>query len=220
MSELSDLFKKIEFFASSSEALADDALGELSLSTALIQAHPLGFLALIWWVDSRRALRLHYWNKAFDWHQSDGLDIHDHVFDFTSVVMSGCLTNREYEIIPGEVGANCIYRAEYYSGGSKLVREDVNVAMRLIAEKSHLAPSAYSLLSGVLHRTQLNSDEAVTLLAVRYKSDARDGARVVGPDMGSEIKFPREVASSIARDELLGKLNFLLDRNGFAIPNA
>lgn len=72
--------------------------------------------------------------------------------------------------------------------------------------------------SGILHRTELNSEEAVTLLAVRYISYNRDGARVVGPDMGRQIDFSREVASFKKREELLMQLKLLLTNCGFAIP--
>jgi len=98
------------------------------------------------------------------------LDIHDHVFSFISVLLFGRVVNKEYDIVPGAIGAECIYRTEYFAGGSKLVRGSANVSLRLVAEQRYSAPDVYAMKSGILHRTELNSEEAVTLLAVRYIS--------------------------------------------------
>ncbi len=213
-----EVFDAIEHSVANGQGLCAASLSALSLSDAVVQVHPLGFLALIWRIDQYRVVRLHYWKKSFDWHQSDGLDIHDHVFSFISVLLFGRVVNKEYDIVPGAIGAECIYRTEYFAGGSKLVRGSANVSLRLVAEQRYSAPDVYAMKSGILHRTELNSEEAVTLLAVRYISYNRDGARVVGPDMGRQIDFSREVASFKKREELLMQLKLLLTNCGFAIP--
>ena len=100
-----EVFDAIEHSVANGQGLCAASLSALSLSDAVVQVHPLGFLALIWRIDQYRVVRLHYWKKSFDWHQSDGLDIHDHVFSFISVLLFGRVVNKEYDIVPGAIGA-------------------------------------------------------------------------------------------------------------------
>lgn len=155
-----------------------------------VQMHPLGFLAVIWPIDQFRVLRLHFWSQDFDWAQPGDLQIHDHTFDFSSVVLSGQIRNDVYSVEDDSRGY-ALYLTSYAEGSSRLSPQKVRVTPILESSQSHSSGTLYRMPSGVLHRTVLESTDGLTVLATRYRSLSRDGARVIGPALDSSVVFQR-----------------------------
>ena len=170
-----------------------------------LQLHPLGFLALTWQVDELRALRLHYWSRSFDWAQSNELQIHDHTFEFRSAVLLGRIRNHIYSIRPS-VGEQVLYLTGYTGQKSLLHPQQERVATVLESNRAYEAGSIYRMPAGVLHRTELESDQALTVLATQYASVVRDGARVIGSAHARSAAFSRSTISSDRRRMLIASV--------------
>jgi hypothetical protein len=65
--------------------------------------------------------------------------------------------------------------------------------------------------AGVLHQTFLESENGLTVLAARYASKARDGARVIGRQMERSPSFQRAIADQQELSELVGLVRDALE---------
>lgn len=156
----------------------------------IAQRHPLGFFALSWPIDQLRVLRLHYWSKHFDWTQSDYFQVHDHTFGFTSAVISGRIRNDIYSI-HDDVHGSTLYITSYEQGESRLSPQPDRVVPILESSHSYDSGSFYKMSPGAFHRSVLESDSGLTILATSYQSMSRDGARVIGLDSNDRLAFQR-----------------------------
>lgn len=186
-------------------------------SQPVLQLHPLGFLALAWPIDDFRVLRLHYWSRIFDWAQSDDLQIHDHTFEFKSAVLLGRIRNEVYSI-QRDVNGEIVYLTSYDGQKSLLHPQQERVAVLLESRELCDEGSIYSMPAGLLHRTELDSEEGLTVLATKYASATRNGARVIGGSRDGGHVFKRSAVDEIRSNLLLKSVENALaaavERNG------
>lgn len=175
--------------------LLKNELNECNTDNALrrrAQMHPLGFLCLKWGMDAHHAVRIHIWNRGFEWIQSPNWPIHDHVFGFKSSVLFGLIQNKTYEII--QYGHRCdwdIYKVNYTDQRSNLVLQTRGMGLKVSSTDLQPAGSTYELPAGKLHRSTLRSDVAITVLATTTYSQDLGQPRVIGGHGCQELTFSR-----------------------------
>lgn len=158
-----------------------------------IQFHPLGFLACRWPVGDGQNLRIHLWSKDFGWAQEPGWEIHDHVFSFESIVLLGQIKNYVYDIAPcfNSCDPYSLYVVNYERKKSILRRVEIDVDLLLTESTIESAGSRYRLKSGVLHRSELLSNHAISVLATTEKHVGHCSPRVVSRERCNEKSFDR-----------------------------
>ncbi|QRR32476.1 hypothetical protein JNX00_12340 [Hydrogenophaga sp. YM1] len=184
-----------------------------SYPTAIAQRHPLGFFACKWALGEGRSLRLHLWSKAFEWAQEPGWEIHDHVFSFSSLLLEGSLRNRVYRIdeTPSARGEYSIYEVFYNGSESsmKLIRE--GVGLKVCADTEESPGTIYSLDAGVLHSSELVSEQALTVLATLADDTSPVVPRVVSAHRHQSVAFDRSPPPDSQVADLLAKFGQYLE---------
>jgi hypothetical protein len=164
--------------------------------------HPLGFIACTLLTEGRLKLRLHYWPALGGVQQSLDCQIHDHLFEFKSWVLSGTVENVEYA--KSAFGTeHSVYKAEYRDDQSILAK--TGELLRL-EEKSRTAfekGMSYSVSSGTLHETvRIGAEPALTVLIAKDVSDS--APLVLGPKTGLDrYVYTRSIVEEALAERLL-----------------
>jgi hypothetical protein len=160
--------------------------------TTLPQQHPLGFLCLRWNLDAVRSVRIHIWDRGFDWTQHPNWPIHNHIFSFKSAVLVGSIQNKTYEPVQhSNRRAWEIYEVGYSKQCSVLTQQAHAVALKVSSSTLQPAGTSYELPAGILHRSTLRSDIAITALATTIDPVAALRPRVVGVSTRGNLSFDR-----------------------------
>ncbi|MDM5102466.1 hypothetical protein [Aeromonas salmonicida] len=176
--------EKIEYLLEQKSVTLADLLKLRSKLNVPFRLHPLGFFACTLLTEGTRKLRLHYWPVAGATQQSPECQIHDHLFEFRSWVLTGAVENIEY-IISSEGRELAVYQTEYSGNQSILSKMDFTLKLTEQKRKLYQAGSSYSMSAGVLHETvRLGSEPVFTVLVT---NDVSTSAPVVlGPINGQQ----------------------------------
>ncbi|WP_295550450.1 hypothetical protein [uncultured Pseudacidovorax sp.] len=126
--------------------------------------HPLGFIACTLMAEGPLKLRLHYWPVYGGVQQSQECQIHDHLFEFQSWVLSGAVENIEYEA--SAIGNEyAVYETKYRDDQSILIKTGQLLSLversRIVFEEGE----SYSVAAGTLHETvRFGGSPALTVL--------------------------------------------------------
>lgn len=176
--------EKIEYLLEQKNITLADILKLRSKLNVPFRLHPLGFFACTLLTEGTRKLRLHYWPVAGATQQSPECQIHDHLFEFRSWVLTGAVENIEY-IISSEGRELAVYQTEYSGNQSTLSKMDFTLKLTEQKRKLYQAGSSYSMSAGVLHETvRFGSEPVFTVLVT---NDVSTSAPVVlGPINGQQ----------------------------------
>jgi len=131
-----------------------------------VRRHPLNFLAARVEDEAGCALRLHLWDERFQFKQ-DGLEVHDHTFDYESFVVDGIVGQTIYDAVPDINGTHEALEVSYSHGGSALRRSGRYLRLVEKHQETFAAGALYQLPHGVLHRLDLVGSSAATLVLTR-----------------------------------------------------
>lgn len=179
------------------------AVSELLKTTSLekageflpnVQKHPLGFLAYRWSLGNGCVLRVHVWDKNFDWIQKPTWQVHDHVFGFNSVVLTGKIQNKCYRITLDSRGKRqwCLYQVTYEACQSQMEEYRNGVSLGMVCTCLQTTGSRYSLPPFEFHRSILRSEFAVTVLSTRQNDRCFSKPLVVGDGVSKNLLFDRD----------------------------
>jgi hypothetical protein len=190
-----------------------DRLTRQAESTMVAQRHPLGFFACKWALGEGRSLRLHLWNKQFEWAQESGWEIHDHTFSFSSLLLVGSLRNRVYDIDekPSTSGGYSVYEVIYNGSESamKMIREGIDLTVSTDTNES--SEALYSMNAGVLHSSDLVSEHALTVLATSTDEIGPIVPRVISLHRYQLVAFDRSPPLDSQVVDLLTEFAHYLD---------
>ncbi|MCY1167885.1 hypothetical protein D9M73_78590 [compost metagenome] len=175
------------------------------------QKHPLGFFALRWNVGVNQVLRVHLWSKNFKWVQHPNWQIHNHIFEFDSLILHGTIQNKTYEKKERKKGRWSIYEVDYADQNSTLIHSLSDVALGLTGTTVQRDQSKYSLAAEVLHRSILRSESAITVLAARTTAQANFKPIVIGAGNAKEFTFDRRVTNHVESGMVLRQFLKILD---------
>ncbi len=180
-------------------------LGRQAEPLMVTQQHPLGFFVCKWSLGGGRNLRLHLWSKDFDWTQEPGWEIHDHVFSFSSLVLLGALKSQTFETdeLPLSDPRYSVYEVGYKGANSSMNLVRSGVSLRLVTNTVESRGTLYDMPAGVLHRSELIADRAVTILAAQDAVTKLGAPRVVSEHHREVVSFDRSPASKLDVSDLL-----------------
>jgi hypothetical protein len=164
--------------------------------------HPLGFIACTLLSEGTTKIRLHYWPVTGGVQQSADCQIHDHLFEFKSWVLSGQVQNIEYSVT--ECGMEMAeYQTEYVDDLSILSKTGRTLKLAETERMTYQSGSTYGLRAGVLHETiRLGAEPAFTVLVANEVSAAPP--LVLGPRDGQDrYVYKRELLDETVAERLL-----------------
>lgn len=132
---------------------------------------PNGFLTFkLGGLNDDRLLRLHLWPEGLP-ETGDTAGVHDHVFDFTSLVLAGNgpMVNTIYTPEQQDDGSLTLYAVDYTSPKtSHLIRLGDHFAAAETTRSTIHPGEYYQMKAGVFHTSQIQGNAmAITLLATR-----------------------------------------------------
>lgn len=155
--------------------------------------HPLGFLCLNFFVNEDKRLRIHFWDRSFKFQQHPFWPIHNHSFDFSSLVMSGCIQNKKYRITEAGVDKNGCYKYKVsYSANNSILTICERVYSRVYEVENISKGEIYSVGYDEFHRSRCLSEHAITLMATRINKNGQ-GVYTLGTGFPEELIFERNV---------------------------
>lgn len=127
------------------------------------RVHGNGFIQL----DANDHQRFHFWGHPAIPRQARPSPIHDHVFDFSSQVLKGCLTNIAYQTVMRDDGLYSVWEARpdprpgHHS--STLQRNGQRCDLRIHDRGVNVCKTSYWFQAGVFHET-LTHEPTVTII--------------------------------------------------------
>jgi hypothetical protein len=139
---------------------------EVSRPEYNVMWHPLGFIH-VKFVDARFAnWRLHLWPLRGN-PQKPFFEMHNHIFDLSSLVIAGKLENTTYAIDGDSQATHSIYEVRYTASGSTLARTQCPVRCRLDSRATKKAGQTYGIKRGTFHSTRrLGGNAAISFVTM------------------------------------------------------
>ena len=133
--------------------------------------HPLGFIHVrLLSPSAGESFRLHLWPADYQHNQEQVDKIHDHLFNVTSKVLCGAVTNFRYTFSPDENGEWRELRVRYGPQVSSLCETGVVGNLQETEAQTFSAQSTYHVPRFALHQTA--SSSAQDTLTVVYTDSA------------------------------------------------
>jgi hypothetical protein len=179
-----------------------DLLAMRQTLRAPFRLHPLGFIACTLLTEGALKLRLHYWPVHGGVQQSPDCQIHDHLFEFQSWVLSGAVENIEYKL-SATGNEYSVYETEYRDGQSILTK--TGQLVRLVERDRGVFKEgeSYSVAAGTLHETgRVGGSPAFTVLVANDVSST--APLVFGSKAGLDrYSYTRSVVEETVVERLL-----------------
>jgi hypothetical protein len=174
--------------------------------------HPLGFYSFnLCKLSENENIRLHIWKNKSALQNSELL-IHNHIFNFKSLVLLGKIKNYNYKIYKDLEKNGYLYEVNYSTNGSILKPLDkgynlINESIQEIEQGNY-----YQLHYDKFHKSENDIDDICATLL--YTNDvSQDKPMVFSPEFkGNEIYYNRIVVTlddqNEILEELIKKINF------------
>lgn len=192
------MYKKIEDLKN---ALKDNKIKAINLIESLqnsgsqFQAHPLGFISCTFLRENTETARLHIWTPTPQTIQSPSVQIHDHVFQFTSWILSGSITNTTFTP-DGQGDKYAIYTTQYSENKSTLHKSKKIIQLKLATSTTHLTGSKYTISAGQFHKSE-RAEKNTTITLLITKKTRETSPLVAGPIDGPlEYEYQRRNLSN------------------------
>lgn len=159
--------------------------------------HPLGFFYAVEKLDDSATLRYHLWpeNWSVPPDQMNG-EIHDHIFELNSVVLSGAMRHETFSFVPSNKGNREILRVVYSGETSKLRRSGERGELKDISNEIYQPGTVYRVPAGTIHRAEALKSPAATLVLAISESNPPD-PRVI-------IEYGHSIPPGFSRTKLQG----------------
>lgn len=185
-------------------------------SVPAFQYHPLGFLYAKVQSAGSVGIRLHVWSKEARV-QEPQWNVHDHLFDFSSVVLFGSIRNERFafeKALGGEAG---LFQVAYDGADSVLTSLGQSGTLRPVGAETALEGAVYRLKSTELHNSSPIGTWAATI--VRTEQRRTDGAVVIGSsEHPKEVRYVREAVGDKTSALIFARI--IDSMNGLAVPPA
>lgn len=194
------------------ESFVAELVAEIGLSKKIAHWHPLGFVVVPLGTFQNYSYRLHLSSPNFRKPQNPLWRVHDHSYNFDSIVLKGCVHNIIFELRDpsnvNETSERRVYEVQYVGGTSMLNRTDALVVAVEAARFSVFSGNKYSIGAGVFHENSHGTDIFAASL-VRTTPLEGHRPRVLGDTEGdSSYVYAREPVSDEDLQRLYGELVF------------
>lgn len=135
-------------------------------SCPVFKKHPLGFYYIKFFnADNLIEFRLHIWND-FDNNDLNILQIHNHSFEFTSLVLTGSIKNILYSIKSCNKAAGFLYNVRFKNGKDRIYLNSNNTLLNEIKTDVINKGSFYSIKINEFHKSVTLDDFSITLIKI------------------------------------------------------
>jgi len=173
---MNDIFREIHFKLSHNQAALPDALTTLKEALRLSHQltpnwHALGFIHCKLFESAAGTLRLHIWPKNERNTLEQQSKIHDHVFDLTSLVLCGNITNvlhASSNRIESPSNPYELNYVEYNDKGSRLIASGKEFFALEKARSEIQKGNTYKIEKGELHDSQVSINELTATIVATY----------------------------------------------------
>jgi hypothetical protein len=192
--------------------LKNRLFGDFNIAARIMTApgyvQPNGFSTFkLGGIDGDCLLRLHWWPKGMPELESRA-GIHDHVFNFTSLVLDGDapMINRVYDVQQNPGSPLNLYEVDYTGPNNSVIRKLADHSNGVLREQQAVRPGEYyTLPAGVFHSSQIEGDaEALTLIATKLDTNFTR-PRFLAP--ASETDYTRPPLTQAHREQTIYRLN-------------
>lgn len=158
--------------------------------------HPLGFLCLNFSIAAGKQLRVHFWDKEFYFRQIPYWPIHNHSFEFSSLILKGVIQNKKYKLnLCGSERNKCFKYKVAYNDEKSIINCSGAAYPRVDVVERVRAGEIYSMESSVYHRSRCLTDNAITLMATKTADPASD-VFTLGCGNLNKLTFDRNIGTS------------------------
>jgi hypothetical protein len=134
--------------------------------------HPLGYSKIVLWEgESGQRIRLHSWKNLQ--RPIRDLDVHDHYWDFRSIILSGEVVFSEFDVV-AKGDEYTKYSMIPVGNGAYDIEARGRSYLTICGDSSVVAKSQYAISSSVLHSTSAKS--AITLV---FQGSRRQDTNVI-----------------------------------------
>ena len=167
--------------------------------------HPYGFTVFnISALGDDVLVRLHVWPENRE--TIEDYIIHDHIYDITSVILCGSLTQTIFDRISDANPTHDLFIGTYGQDSSTISRSQFSARLTANNVECFTQQDRYSLAAGRLHSVQVPCELTATILVTR-RSNSRSEPSIFGPRTGSDqITFYRRPVSQDEKRSLIKRV--------------
>ncbi|MBU0801259.1 MAG: hypothetical protein KKA05_09685 [Alphaproteobacteria bacterium] len=165
-------------------------------------------------IDGDYLLRLHYWPQDLP-EAGESAGIHDHVFDFTSLVVAGnaAMVNTHYDMAQAPESPLSLYKVDYTSARESQIIKLGDHFRPVVIGRDIVPPGGYyEFPAGKFHTSKIDGNaEAFTLLATRLHAGL-DGPRFLAPSTytSDTSTYKRQEPTPAQRTHIANRLQAFL----------
>jgi hypothetical protein len=173
-----------------------------NISNLECKIHPLGFYFFrLSKTDDEAIIRLHIWDQTLQKQDSE-LEIHNHIFNMTSLILVGSLINQNYEINESNNDGGFLYEVNYVDHNSVLKKVKNNISIRLIESKKIKTNEFYSLKESIFHNTFTDKYVATILKTdINTNKNPLLYSKIDFEDL--QLEFKRDVVNNNKKERIL-----------------
>lgn len=168
--------------------------------------HPLGFYSFhLCKFNENENLRLHIWKDKSSV-QSNELLIHNHIFNFKSLVLIGEIKNHKYQLIKQKQASGCLYVVNYLNESSTLRK--INNGFELLDEKVEIIEKGqyYQSYFSEFHKSTSEGKEMCATLLLTHNVSKEKPLVFSVNDLGDEIVYQRDMLDISTQTKVLNDL--------------
>ncbi len=164
-----------------------DFLNEIRILELEFFWHPLGFILGTYLSNDNEKIRVHIWPNKDSKPQIPYWNIHNHIFDLTSWVLEGEITNKEYSISNEKDSDQCVYKVNYNGIESSLNKTEQNIVLKEVKCTVNPKGSVYSIDAAIFHQSIRTSQESAITIVLSIDKECTNPL-VIG-DIYSEEEY-------------------------------
>ena len=177
-----------------------------NISNLDCKVHPLGFYVFnLGKTEDGVIIRLHIWDRTLQ-KQNSELEIHNHIFNMTSLILVGSLINENYEIKEVDRGRGFLYEVNYVENNSVLKKVKNNIFLKLTDSKKILTNEFYSLNESIFHNTFTEENYVATILRTEISKNKSPLIYSKIDFNELNLEFERETIDNKKKENLLNHL--------------
>jgi len=144
-------------------------LNWLATDRPQFSSHPLGFFQHKFYFGDVE-YRVNVWIKNYQIAKEPNWPIHNHSYDFESLILIGSLIEVRYQSRSTKKNpTHKVYEVEYLPDGSRLTSENILVRLSKCAEENYVSGSTYTMKSNEFHEMVCGGDFALSLMTIGEK---------------------------------------------------
>lgn len=177
-----------------------------NISSLDCKVHPLGFYVFnLGKIEDNVIIRLHIWDRTLQ-KQNSELEIHNHIFNMTSLILVGSLINENYEIKEVDGGKGFLYEVTYVEDNSILRKVKNNIFLKLKESKKILTNEFYSLNESIFHNTFTEENYVATILRTEINKNKNPLLYSKSDFNELKLEFKRQIIDNKEKENLLNHL--------------